>query len=72
MEFSEQVRKEIKNLSPKVAHDMKILRRKRHNPFIKDGKVDIKAYLEFITGFNEFIKHQPKPFRKIIDSVMKL
>jgi hypothetical protein len=52
--------------------DMEILNRRHTSPFMKDGNVDVDAYIEFITQFNEFINHQPKPFRPIIDRVMKL
>jgi hypothetical protein len=52
--------------------DMEMLRLHRHNPFIKNGKVDIDAYIEFVTEFNEFINHEPKPFKPMIDKDMKL
>ena len=52
--------------------DMEILNRRHPSPFMKDGKVDVDAYIEFVTQFNEFINHRPKPFRPIIDRVMKL
>ncbi len=52
--------------------DMEILRSRWQNVFIKDGVADADAYIEFVTQFNEFINHEPKPFRKIIDRVMKL
>ncbi len=41
-------------------------------PSERDGKVDADAHIEFLNQFNEFINHEPKPFRKIIDRVMKL
>ncbi|MBI4378146.1 MAG: nucleotidyl transferase AbiEii/AbiGii toxin family protein [Nitrospinae bacterium] len=41
-------------------------------PFIKDGRVDVDAYIEFGTQFNELINHEPKSFKPIIDRVMKL
>jgi len=52
--------------------DMEILNRRHTSPFMKDGNVDVYSYIEFIAQFNEFISHQPKPFRPIIDRVMKL
>jgi hypothetical protein len=52
--------------------DMEILRSRWQNVFIKDGIADADAYIEFVTQFNEFINHEPKQFRKIIDRVMKL
>jgi len=44
----------------------------RHNPFFKDGKPNPAAYLEFVTQANEFVNHKPKPFRRMIDKVMKI
>ncbi|RME66675.1 MAG: hypothetical protein D6778_04365 [Nitrospirae bacterium] len=55
-----------------TSEDIEHLRRNRHNPFLKEGKVDIEAYLQFVTEFNEFINHAPKPFRRIIDRDMRL
>lgn len=52
--------------------DTETVSRQRHNPFVKDGKVDIDAYLEFVTEFNEFINHEPKKFMPIIDRDMRL
>ena len=52
--------------------DMEILRLRWQNVFIKDGIADADAYIEFVTQFNEFINHEPKPFKKMIDRVMKL
>ncbi len=52
--------------------DMQILRSRWQNIFIKDGIADADAYIEFVTQFNEFINHEPKPFKKMIDRVMKL
>lgn len=52
--------------------DMEYISTHRHNPFIKDGKVDVDAYIEFLTFFNEFINHKPKPFQPIVGDSMKL
>jgi hypothetical protein len=49
-----------------------VLRHNRHNPFIKNGKVDVEAYIQFIIEYNEFINHAPKPFEPIIDRDMRL
>lgn len=55
-----------------MAEEMKIIQRQRHNPFVKDGKVDAEAYGEFVVQFNEFIGHAPKPFVRMIDRDMRL
>lgn len=46
--------------------------RNRHNPFIVNGEVDMDLLLEFLTEYNRFINHEPKPFKPMIDRVMKL
>ena len=74
MKISKKAEKELIKFSrsDSLRKDMEAVRLNRHNPFLKDGKVNIDAYIEFVTQFNEFINHEPKPFRKIIDRVMKL
>lgn len=52
--------------------DMQRVAAQRHNPFVKNGQPDIDAILQFLMEYNEFINHEPKPFRKIIDTVMLL
>jgi hypothetical protein len=72
--ISEQEKDEMIRLSESssLREDTIYLTTHRHNPFVKDGIVDIDAYIEFIQQFNEFINHKPKPFKPMIDKVMKL
>jgi len=72
MSFSPEAEKELKDGLEILKEEMQALRLQRHNPFIKNGKVDIDAYIEFVTEFNEFINHAPKPFEQIIDCDMRL
>lgn len=74
MRLSESAEKELVELgkSEELRKDMELLRSQWQTPFIKDGEVDIDAYIEFVQQFNEFINHKPKPFKKMIDKVMKL
>lgn len=58
--------------SDSLREDMEIVSSKRHNPFMRDGTVNADAYIEFVTGYNEFINHRPKPFVPMADRVMKL
>ncbi|MFQ5900752.1 MAG: hypothetical protein ACE5IH_04265 [Thermodesulfobacteriota bacterium] len=58
--------------SPSLKEDMKRLLVRRHNPVMVNGKVDIDRLITFLTDFSEFINHRPKPFKPIIDKVMKL
>jgi len=59
-------------LEKTITEDMKIMERRRHNPFMKNGKADVDAYIRFVCGFNEFINHEPKLFSRIIDRDMIL
>jgi len=74
MKISKSSAKEFKKLSKSssLRTDMEIVASQRHNPFIKNGKVDVDAYIEFVTQYNEFINHKPKPFKPMIDRVIKL
>jgi len=58
--------------STSLRDDMRRLSESRHNPFLKDGIVDIDKYIEFLNEYNEFINHTPKPFKPMIDRIMKL
>ena len=42
------------------------------NPFVKDGKPNVDAYIEFVNQFNEFVNHTLKPFKPLIEKDMKL
>lgn len=74
MKLSERAEKELIELgeSEEFKKDMEMLSLQWRSPFIKNGVVDIDAYIEFVAGFNEFINHEPKPFRPIIDRDMRL
>ena len=51
---------------------MKYVSAHRHNPLIVDGEVDLDRFITFLTEYNEFINHKPKPFKPMIDRIMKL
>ncbi|SPD72997.1 conserved hypothetical protein [uncultured Desulfobacterium sp.] len=70
-ENEKQERMEISK-SETIREDMRRLVANRHNPLLKDGKVDLDRYLDFLNGYNEFINHAPKPFKTIQDRIMKL
>jgi len=55
-----------------ITEDMKVMEHRRHNPFMKNGKADVDAYIRFVCSFNEFINHEPKLFSRIIDRDMIL
>jgi hypothetical protein len=58
--------------SSALKKDMQYLAAHRHNPLIFDGKVDLDRYITFLTEYNEFINHQPKPFKPMVEKIMKL
>ncbi|MCL4479300.1 MAG: hypothetical protein M1381_09430 [Deltaproteobacteria bacterium] len=74
MRLSEQAKKELLEFakSGSFKKDIEILRSRWENPFLKNGKVDVDAYIEFVTQFNEFISHMPKVLKPMLDVKMKL
>jgi hypothetical protein len=72
--ISDQEREELLRLagSSSLRQDMEYLSVHRYNPVLVEGGVDLDRLVEFLTQFNEFINHEPKLFRRIIDAEMKL
>jgi hypothetical protein len=72
--LSQEAEKELRNLAHSTAlkSDMAAVADSRHNPFVQNGLVDVDAYIAFVCAYNEFINHEPKPFRRIIDKDMRL
>jgi hypothetical protein len=52
--------------------DMEYIAAHRHNPVVIDGKVDLDRLIEFLTQYNEYLNHEPKPFKPIDNRGMKL
>jgi hypothetical protein len=74
MKLSPAAQKELIELahSESFKEDMDALAVRWRRPFLKDGEVDVDAYIVFVTAFNEFINHEPKPFNPMLDRDMKL
>jgi hypothetical protein len=74
LKFSKKEKEELLRLSQSssLQNDMKYVSAHRHNPLIVDGKVDLDRFITFLTDYNEFINHKPKPFKPMIDRIMKL
>ena len=74
MTLSREAEKELRELSHSIGlkNDMAAVADSRHNPFVKDGIVDTDAYVLFVCAYNEFINHEPKPFKRMIDKDMRL
>lgn len=72
--FSRAAQEEIRDLarSGSLKQDMETVTESRQNPFIKAGQIDVDAFIAFVSEFNEFINHQPKPFQPIRDADMRL
>lgn len=52
--------------------DMQHLSANRFNPLTEGQTINMNRLLVFLTEYNEFINHSPKPFKPIIDRIMKL
>ena len=74
MMISIKEQEELRRLaqSSSLQNDMKYIASHRHNPLIVEGNVDLDRLITFLTEYNEFINHNPKPFKPIIDRIMKL
>lgn len=74
MMLSQTAQEEIRELTRSEAfrNDMAAIAGSRHNPFVREGLVEVDAYIQFVTAFNEFINHEPKPFAPMIDRDMRL
>jgi hypothetical protein len=74
MKLSPAAQKELIELAQSASfrEDMETLAVRWRRPFLKDGEVDVDAYIEFVTAFNEFISHEPKPFNAMVERDMRL
>lgn len=74
MKLTDDEKSSLLNLasSTSMKADMKILAKQRYNPLVVSGEIDIDRVLEFMSEFNEFINHEPKPFKPIVDKEMRL
>lgn len=74
MKLAKEAEKELLDFknSHDLRNDMEKCRTTWKNAFLKNGKVDMEGYMEFVSAFNEFINHRMKPFKAIIDKFMKL
>lgn len=58
--------------SASLRDDLRYVSANRHNPVTLDGRISLDRLVEFLTEFNQFLNHAPKPFRPMIDTMMKL
>ena len=74
VKISKKSKKELINASKSssLKRDMQKVSANSSNPFVKDGKPNVDAYIEFVNQFNEFINHAFKPFKPLIEKDMKL
>ncbi len=74
MALSEKEKDELRILakSASLRDDMRHVALNRHNPIVVNGEVDMDLLIEFLDQYNAFINHEPKPFKPMIDKIMKL
>ena len=72
--MSEKETAEFKEVarSSSFRKDMQYLSDKRFNPLTVGHEINMDSLLVFLTEYNEFINHTTKPFKPIIDRIMKL
>jgi len=72
--ISKEAREELIRLSrdASLREDMRKVASHRHEIFSAGGGNDPDVLVKFLTEYNEFLNHQPKPFQEIIDRNMKL
>jgi hypothetical protein len=58
--------------SQSIREDLRRLAAGRHNPLLYKGKLDLDRYVEYLNGYNEFINHQRRSFKPMVDRLMKL
>ncbi len=58
--------------SASLRSDMKHVSAHRFNPLMHEGNVDMDRLITFLSEYNAFINHTPKPFKPIKCTVMKL
>lgn len=70
VKLTDKEKKELKETaeSDMLRKDFKKMSCNRYAFFYENnGDVNLDKYITFLTEFNYFVNHQPKPFRKIID-----
>ena len=74
MRLSKEEKAELKRLAKSIGFkkDIERVAKARHNPFVTNGEVNLERLVAFLTEYNQFINHIPRPFRKIIDRDMRL
>jgi hypothetical protein len=72
--LSDAEKKELLDLaaSAELREDMRLLRHNRHKLLREDGQVDVDKWIEFLTQYNAFINHEPRPFALMIERDMKM
>lgn len=66
----EEMRTLVKSGS--LRKDMETIAQNRRDQFMAEGVVDVDAYIDFVSQFNEFVNHEPKKFVPMIGKDMRL
>ena len=72
--ISKEARKELIRLARDASflEDMRKVSSNRHDIFGAAGGSEADTLVKFLTEYNEFLNHQPKPFQEIVGRNMKL
>lgn len=72
--ISKKQKEELRQVadSALLRKDMQYLAAKRFNPLIDGQNINMDSLIVFLTEYNDFINHTPKPFKPMIDKIMKL
>lgn len=58
--------------SGELQKDMRRVKHAGENTFVRNGEIDLDAYIEFLDAFNAFISHRRKPFKPMMEGNLKL
>ena len=74
VELSNSERDELLRLagSVELRRDMRYLRDNRISPLQAEGEDRLDRLVEFLSQYNDFINHEPKPFMPMSEVIMKL
>lgn len=72
--LSDKEKVELKNFSKseELRKDFRKISENRINPLLVKDEINLDNLISFLNGFNEFVSHKGRPFRKIKDSINKL
>jgi len=72
--LSDKEKEELKYFSKSadLRNDFRIISENRINPLLVKGQINLDNLISFLNGFNEFISHKKRTFRKIKATLNKM